>query len=89
MNINIADTVAAGECTNDHGPGADDWFLVLVMRDGNWYWVSKYAKNIEVVSEYLGKKFQDDMVFGDLVGSTSWKSVVCYPLHLRGRRCLS
>ena len=81
----ISDTVVVGEYTTSDGPWFDDWFLVLVMKDGSWHSISQYAKNIEAVIAYLNKKFQADIVACSLVSSTSWNSVVLYPAHLKGK----
>lgn len=81
----LSDTVVVGEYTNSDGPWFDDWFLVLVMKDGSWYSISRYAKNIEAATVYLSKKFETDIKACSLVNSTSWNSAVLYPAQLKGK----
>jgi hypothetical protein len=84
--VDLRDAVIIGEYTTASGPWIEDWFLVLVTKDGQWHQVSCYAQGIETLTEYLSRKFNIQLHLGALVNSTSWKTVVVYPLHLNGKQ---
>lgn len=84
--FNLLDVVAIGEYTTASGSWFDDWFLVFVKNDGSWNKVSYYANNIEELIEYLSSKFDPDLEVSVLAESTSWKSVVRYPVVLKGKQ---
>lgn len=73
-----------GEATNEDGPGLDDWMLILVTQDGEWFTASFYAT--------IGNEFMDRL--GELLGaqlssglaqSATFNSRVLWPTQLEGR----
>jgi hypothetical protein len=83
--FSLSDVVAIGEYTNSNGPWFDDWFLVFVMKDESWSKISNYAENIDVLRAYLAQQLDPDLKAGYLFFSTSWNSMVNYPVSVKGR----
>ena len=84
LQIDINTIAIIGEYTNSDGPYLDDWFLTFVTKDEQWQSVSMYADNIDVLTQLLTDRFQQDINMCYLAGSTHWKSIVRYPEHLKG-----
>lgn len=74
-----------GEYTNSDGPYFDDWFITFVTKDRHWQSIPWYADNIDELTQYLSNKFQQDFNVTYLAGSTEWKSIIRYPVHLKGK----
>ena len=85
LQINFNDIVVIGEYTNSDGPHFDDWFITFVTKDGQWQSIPWYADNIDELTQYLSTKFHQDLNETYLAGSTEWKSIIRYPLHLKGK----
>lgn len=85
LYINLNDIVVIGEYTNSDGPYSDDWFITLVTKDGQWQSIPWYADNIDELTQYLSNKFQQDLNETYLASSVEWKSIVRYPIHLKGK----
>jgi hypothetical protein len=82
--FNLSDIIVIGEHTNSNGPWFDDWFLTFVTKDGNWFSIPWYVDNIGEFTKVLCDRFQPDMNLSYLTNSTTWNSIVRYPLHLKG-----
>jgi len=85
LQIETGDIAIIGEYTNSDGPYLDDWFLVLVTKDGQWKSIPWYADNIDELTKHLSDKFQEKLGESNLINSSSWKSLVSYPKHLKGQ----
>ena len=85
LQIDINNIVVIGEYTNSDGPYLDDWFLSFVTKDGQWQSIPWYANKIDELTQYLSNKFQQDLTGTYLAGSTEWKSIIRYPVHLKER----
>jgi len=72
-----------GECTNQDGPGADDWLLVFVTGPEGWYEASFYAEGrtafLAALAERLETKLECKLVF-----SADFASNVLWPEDLAG-----
>lgn len=84
LQFHISDIVVIGEYTNSNGPWFDDWYLTVVLKNGEWKSVPQYAGNIDQLTEELCKRFDPLLRERQLANSTHWKSVVSFPIHLRG-----
>jgi hypothetical protein len=85
LRIDISDIVIIGEYTNPDGPYFDDWFLTFVTKDGRWQSIPYYAANVDELIQYLSDTFKQDINITYLANSTEWKSVIRYPLRLKGK----
>jgi hypothetical protein len=85
VEINTNDILVIGEYTNPDGPYFDDWFLIFVTQNGQWHSIPWYADNMNLLTQYLSNKFNQDFNTTHLAASTEWKSIVRYPIHLTGR----
>ena len=85
LQIDLNDICVIGEHTNSDGPHFDDYFLVLVTKDGRWATIPWYADNIDELTQYLSKKLQQDINVSYLANSTEWQSFILYPTHLKGQ----
>lgn len=85
LQFHISDIVVIGEYTNSNGPWFDDWYLTFVLKSGEWKSVPVYAGNIDQLIEELCKRFDPLLGERQLANSTHWKSVVSFPIHLRGK----
>jgi hypothetical protein len=85
LQLDLADIIIIGEYTNSNGPWFDDWFLTFVTRDGAWRSIPWYAKNMEELLRVLSVRFHPALENSSLANSTSWKSVVRYPIALEGK----
>jgi len=84
LQFHISDIVAIGEYTNSNGPWFDDWYLTFVLKSGKWKSVPLYAGNVDQLMEELCKRFDPLLRERQLANSTHWKSVVSFPINLRG-----
>jgi hypothetical protein len=84
LQFHLSDIVVIGEYTNSNGPWFDDWYLTVVLKNGEWKSVPQYAGNIDQLTEELCKRFDPLLSERQLANSTNWKSVVSFPIHLRG-----
>lgn len=85
LQFHISDIVVIGEYTNSNSPWFDDWYLTVVLKSGEWKSVPQYAGNIDQLTEELCKRFDPLLSERQLANSTHWKSVVSFPIHLRGK----
>jgi hypothetical protein len=76
--------VVIGEYTNSNGPWFDDWFITFVLYDGSWQSIPWYVTNIDKLTKVLSDKFQTDLSQSYLVNSAQWKSLIRYPVELKG-----
>ncbi len=83
LTLPISDIVLVGEATTQDGPFADDWFLVLVHRDGRWIELSLYdeAKSLH---QQLSTALGCPLPLG-LANSTDFASRIIWPLTLTDR----
>lgn len=72
-----------GEHTNDHGPGADDYFFVFLTADMEFE-ASFYAAGRDLMLRNVGKILGHELKCG-LVDSTSFKSRVMWPPEIEGQ----
>lgn len=84
LQFRISDIAVIGEYTNSNGPWFDDWYLTFVFKSGEWKSVPVYAGNIDQLIEELCKRFDPLLSERQLANSTYWKSVISFPIHLRG-----
>ena len=77
-----------GEYTNEGGPWGDDWFVVFVRQDGNWFEAPADLLHVEAVLKVLGDELQSSLDLA-LANSTTFKSRVIWPLSLKGQPLLS
>ena len=70
FTVALNDIAIIGEFTNDNGPVLDDWFLVLVTKNGHWKSISWYAADIDDLTKYLKDRFGTDLTIPNLVNST-------------------
>ncbi len=73
----VTEIALVGECTNQNGPWADDWFLVLVHRDGHWVEVSMYSEGEQLRLQLVGA-LSDPLQIG-LADSTDFASRIMRP----------
>ncbi|GAA5476835.1 hypothetical protein Hhel01_00311 [Haloferula helveola] len=80
----LSDVVVIGECTNQNGPFADDWFLCFATGPREWYEVSGDAGGYGDFLHELGIRLGEALSPG-LFFSTDFASVILWPGELRGR----
>lgn len=85
LQFHMSDIAVIGEYTNSNGPWFDDWYLTFVLKSGKWKNVPLYAANIDQLIEELCKRFDPLLRERQLANSTHWKSVISFPIHLRGK----
>ncbi|RYE59022.1 MAG: hypothetical protein EOP48_02180 [Sphingobacteriales bacterium] len=85
LSFDINQVLVVGEYTNSSGPWFDDWFLVFVTRDGNWFEISCYCENIDDVTQFLSRKLDSTLARCRLANSAGWESIVSYPKPLAGK----
>jgi hypothetical protein len=73
-----------GECTNQNGPFADDYFLCFVTQPSGWYEASFYASGCEEFLSALGARLGVPLQF-TLMASTDFASRILWPATLAGR----
>lgn len=82
-SLAFADIAAIGECTNELGPFADDYFICFVHRDGlRWSECSFYAEGRDELLVCLSEYFRTAFEYG-LCNSTTFRSRVMWPPSLR------
>jgi len=85
-SLALSDVVALGEYTTDHGPYADDYFLVFVtVANGNvlLHESSFYAHGRDDALTAIGNLLGAKIDLG-LCNSAQWKSRVLFPTGLIG-----
>jgi hypothetical protein len=84
FTIRLADVIAVGEYTTDEGPGIDDWFVVFVTHDREWFGASMYADGhrecIKALGVILGQSLDSR-----LYASASYASNVIWPPEIANR----
>lgn len=83
--IDLNEVVVIGEYTYSDGPWFDDWFLVFVLKDGQWKHIPWYAYNIDELTQVIRTRFQPDFEGTILANSKSWNSVVRHPTYLKNQ----
>ena len=86
VSFKLEDIVVIGEYTNLNGPAYDDWFLTFVTRDSKRISIPWYAENIKELTQELSDRFEPGLNYTLLSRSTSWNSVIRYPLELAGKK---
>jgi hypothetical protein len=77
-----------GEYTNEDGP-ADDWFLALVVDKDGWYEIPINTDySVEAVCETIGSAVGCKIDL-QLMSSTTFKSRIIWPEHLRNEELFS
>lgn len=72
-----------GEYTNQNGPFADDWFLVFLRADDEyWFEAPVHAEGAEQLLELLRAQLNIDTVECKLAHSTDFESRVMWPREL-------
>jgi hypothetical protein len=84
LQLDLNDVVVIGEYTNSNGPWFEDWFITFVTKDNKWSSIPIYANNIKELLELLAFRFDPSLKDCRLANSTSWKSIVRYPMELEG-----
>jgi hypothetical protein len=75
--------VVIGECTNELGPFADDYYICFVRGDGaRWLSASFYAEGRDELLECLAHRFGTTFEYS-LCDSTTFRSRVMWPPQLR------
>lgn len=85
--VPVAEVRVIGEYTNESGPWGDDWFVVFVGNEGNWFEASTDATNVESVLWRLSVGLHAPITLG-LANSTSFRSQILWPPSLRGEQLL-
>jgi len=81
-SLAFEDIAAVGECTNELGPFADDYFICFVHRDGlRWSECSFYAEGRDELLVHLAQHFGTSFEYG-LCNSTTFRSRVMWPPSL-------
>ncbi len=83
LTLPISDIALIGEATTQDGPFADDWFLVLVHRDGRWIELSLYDEG-KALHQQLSVAVGCSLPLG-LANSTDFASRIIWPLVLAER----
>lgn len=52
----VAHVRVVGEYTNEKGQWGDDWFVLFVGSEGNWFEAPADVKNVEAVLGQLGER---------------------------------
>jgi hypothetical protein len=77
-----------GEYTNQSGPWGDDWFVLFVGRDGNWFEVPTDVATLTSVLRDLSDRLHTPITLG-LANSASFRSSILWPPSLSGQQLLS
>ena len=83
LTLPISDIALIGEATTQDGPFADDWFLVLVHRDGRWVELSLYDE-AKPLHQQLSAALGCPLSLG-LANSSDFASRIIWPLALAER----
>ena len=86
--VPLSEVRAIGEYTNENGPMWDDWYLVFVGREGNWYEVPADAPTVQPMLVLLSERLHAPLGL-TLLRSTSLASAILWPPRLRGGEFLS
>lgn len=85
-SLPVADLRVFGECTTDHGPMIDDWFMVFVTGSAiGWSEASVYAQGVGEFRKQLAGVLGVDSLHGELSASTDFESRIIWPQSLRGQ----
>jgi hypothetical protein len=85
--VPVSEVRVIGEYTTEGGPWADDWFVLLVGKDGNWFEAPADVHNLGVVLTGLGERLQAPIAVA-LANSTSFRSRILWPPSLQGQQLL-
>ena len=83
LALPVSEIALVGEFTTQSGPYTDDWFLVLVHRDGRWIELSMYGGG-EQVRQQLPSWWVCPLQVG-LANSADFASRIIWPPELAGR----
>jgi hypothetical protein len=83
-SLNKQDLAVIGELTNSQGPVADDYFLVVVDQECNWYEAPMGARGMESVCKDLERSL-DARFYYRLPPVTELDSNVLWPKMLAGQ----
>jgi hypothetical protein len=86
--VPVVEVRVIGEYTTEAGPWADDYFVLFVGKDGNWFEAPIEAVNLESVLGKLSERLKSPITLG-LANSTSLRSHILWPPSLRGQELLS
>ena len=73
-----------GECTNENGPFADDYFLCFVTGPNGWYEASFYATGRDTFLSALAERLGVQLELA-LAPSTDFASRILWPTNLAGQ----
>jgi hypothetical protein len=82
-DLALSDVRLIGECTNQSGPFADDYFFCFATGPGMWFEASFYADGIDEFLQAISAKLATSIDAG-LCNSTDFASRVLWPLSLAG-----
>jgi hypothetical protein len=83
--LRFVDITVIGECTNELGPFADDYYICFVAADGETWWTTSfYAEGRDELLQCLARRFGSTFEWG-LCDSTTFKSRVMWPPPLRDK----
>lgn len=83
--INFEDIVAIGETTNNYGPYEDDWYIIIVFRNGDIFSIPFTYSTGQIVFEELNRRLNVEMTT-KLGGITDWDSNILWPLNIAGKK---
>jgi hypothetical protein len=73
-----------GECTNEDGPFAEDWFAVFATSEGEWLFAELTPANSDVIRGELACRLGQPIEFG-LCSSATFASRIILPAEYSGR----
>jgi hypothetical protein len=83
--ISLDEVGVIGEYTTENGPLVDDWFLVLVCKEGTgWFEISMYAEGIPELFRQLSAALGAIIEMG-LANKTDFSSHIIWPPSIAGR----
>jgi hypothetical protein len=84
FTLRLSDIRIIGECTNQDGPFADDYFLCFVTAPNLWYEASFYAAGRDEFLAALGERLGVPLQLA-LQASTDFASRILWPADLAGQ----
>ena len=83
LRLAVTELKLIGEFTTANGPIDDDWYIVFMTSEKNWYQIPEYTPGmLELLQELSGVLREDVMC--SLFGSTSWATRILWPKAVEG-----
>ena len=83
LRLEIKDIRLIGEFTTANGPTEDDWYIVFMTSEKNWYQIPEYTPGmLELLQKLSGILGKDVMCC--LFGSTIWATRILWPKTAAG-----